>query len=241
MPSKAELLRKAMQPKSDQLNGDDLIAGPMIIKVTGVDIKLGDQPVAIHWEGENGRPYKPAKTMMKLISHAWGDDPDKWVGRSMTLYFDPDVDFGKDKGIGGIRISHMDGIEKSFSLSLVKTRGKKVTYIVELLSRLFSRNENNNPKVQNSRPPVAHVDPNEDVATQAYIAQQRKNLEAAAATSQEEFARIWGMISPQVKPVLASLKDELKAKYSTPKNEEPPAIDPNDLLAELGRNGPEEF
>ena len=34
-------MREAIVPKSDQLNADDLIAGPMTVKVTGVAIKGG--------------------------------------------------------------------------------------------------------------------------------------------------------------------------------------------------------
>ena len=42
-------------PKSDQMNADDLIAGPRTITVTKV-LLCGepDQPVAIHFEGDQG-------------------------------------------------------------------------------------------------------------------------------------------------------------------------------------------
>ena len=44
-------------PKSDQTNADDLISGPITIKITGVDIRGGqEQPISIHYEGDNGKP-----------------------------------------------------------------------------------------------------------------------------------------------------------------------------------------
>src|SRR3990167_5307316 len=42
-------------PKSDQLNSDDLITGPITITITGVDIRSGqEQPISIHYEGDGG-------------------------------------------------------------------------------------------------------------------------------------------------------------------------------------------
>ena len=47
-------------PNSQQLNADDLIGGQSrTIKITNVTIAMGEQPVAIHYEGDNGKPYKP--------------------------------------------------------------------------------------------------------------------------------------------------------------------------------------
>lgn len=240
MPSKAELLRKAMQPKSDQLNADDLVSSPLTIKVIGVDIKMGDQPVSVHWEGENGRPYKPCKTMMKILSYAWGEDPDQWVGGSLRLYMDPNVVWAGEK-VGGIRISHMDKIEKSFSLSLAKSKSKKETYVVEPLSRLNTKQkpqQNNSVQTEQVQP-----QPEDDAATLAYIDQQKKNLEVAAAAGDREFINAWTMIPTKIKPALNQFKEELKAKYSKPAEpQDTPAVDPNDLLAALGgSNGPEDF
>ena len=39
-------ISKTIAPKSDQLNADDLIAGPKTITVTGVKLVAEDQPVA---------------------------------------------------------------------------------------------------------------------------------------------------------------------------------------------------
>lgn len=121
-------------PKSDQLNSEQLLAGSLTITVTAV--KRGateEQPLTIHYQGDNGRPYKPCKTMRKLLVLAWGKDGTAWTGRSMTLYCDPKVQFG-GSAVGGTRISHMSHIDaKGITANLTATRGKKATHTVKLL------------------------------------------------------------------------------------------------------------
>ena len=54
-------MRPTVIPKSDQLNADSLIGGPITIKVTKVSLLAeADQPIAISYEGDGGKPYKPA-------------------------------------------------------------------------------------------------------------------------------------------------------------------------------------
>ena len=79
----------AIVPKSDQLNADDLIAGPITIKVTEVTIRAGEQPVSIHYEGDNGKPYKSCKSMNRVLVMCWGADAKNYIGRSMTLICRP--------------------------------------------------------------------------------------------------------------------------------------------------------
>ena len=126
-------LRPTIVPKSDQLNAEQLLGGPMTITVTGVKVSSNpEQPVSVHYEGEQGRPFRPCKTMRKLLVFAWGPDGNEWAGRSMTVYNDPSVKFGGDE-VGGIRISHLSHIPKAIEVSLTSTRGKKALYRVALL------------------------------------------------------------------------------------------------------------
>jgi hypothetical protein len=126
-------LNDTIVPKSDQLNADQLIGGPMTIRVTAVRRGSGDdQPVTVHYEGENGRPYKPCLTMRKVLIFAWGEDGEQWVGRMMTLYNRRDVKWGGVE-VGGIRISHMSHVEGDIKLSLAATRGKKEPIIIKRL------------------------------------------------------------------------------------------------------------
>ncbi len=125
-------LRATIVPKSDQLNADQVLGGPLTITVSSVRVRDGEQPVCIHYAGDNGRPYLPCKTMRKVLIHAWGADGRAWVGRSMTLYHDPSVRFGGEL-VGGIRISHMSDIPAVVKVSLAATRGKKALYEIRPL------------------------------------------------------------------------------------------------------------
>ena len=126
-------LRTTTEPKSDQLNADSLIGGKtMTIKITKVDLLAGDQPVAIHYENENGRPYKPCKSMRRVMVQVWGPDGSAYAGRSMTLYCDEKVQFG-GMAVGGIRISHMSNIDAPISMALTATRASKKVYTVKPL------------------------------------------------------------------------------------------------------------
>lgn len=125
-------LRDTITPKSDQLNADDLIGISRTITVTAVRRAAAEQPVAINFEGDNGKPYLPCKSMRRVLIQAWGDNGAAWVGRSMTLYRDDDVKFGGVR-VGGIRISHLSHIEKDLNLSLTVSKAKRAPYAVAVL------------------------------------------------------------------------------------------------------------
>lgn len=126
-------LRPTIVPKSDQLNSEQLLGGPITVRVTDVRIGSSDeQPISVHYEGENGRPFKPCKTMRKVLILGWGPDGRDWVGKSMTLYNDPQVKFGGAE-VGGIRISHMSDLPSSIRVSLTATKGKKAIHEIGLL------------------------------------------------------------------------------------------------------------
>lgn len=120
-------------PKSDQLNADDLIGGrTLTIKITKVTIHAGEQPVALHYEGDNGKPYKPGKSMARVLVFNWGADANQYIGRSLTLYRDDTVKFGGIV-VGGIRISHMSHISEPHTMALTATRGSRRPFTVKPL------------------------------------------------------------------------------------------------------------
>lgn len=120
-------------PRSDQMNADDLIAGPRTITVTKVSgTGNPDQPVAVYFDGDAGKPYKPGKSMRRVMIAAWGKDASEYVGKQMTLYCDPGVVFGGMK-VGGIRISHMSDIERDFTTALTVTKAKRAPFTVKRL------------------------------------------------------------------------------------------------------------
>lgn len=127
-------LLPTIAPKSDQLNADDLIGGPLTITVTKVLLTGSvEQPLSIAFEGDNGKPYKPCKSMRRVLVAAWGPDGNAYAGRSMTLYLDRSVTFGGDQ-VGGIRISHLSHIDRPQVIPLTVSRGKRKPYEVKPLA-----------------------------------------------------------------------------------------------------------
>ena len=121
-----------LEAKSNQLTSDDLIAGPKTITVTKVAAGNNEQPVAISYEGDQGKPWYPCKSMRRVLVAAWGADAKGYVGRSMTLFRDPEVSYGGIK-VGGIRISHLSGLDSPLSIALTVTRQKRSPYKVQPL------------------------------------------------------------------------------------------------------------
>ena len=131
MSAAEQSLRDTITPKSDQLNADDLIAGPVTVRIEAVKRSASpDQPIDVMIAGR--RPFRPCKSMRRVLIAVWGDQGADWVGESMTLYRDPAVKFG-DVAVGGIRISHMTGIDKPVDLMLTTTRSKRSVYTVQPL------------------------------------------------------------------------------------------------------------
>lgn len=132
-----EEILKTIEPKSDQLNADDLLAGPRTIKIRKMVVRdggKGDQPVAVYFDGDDGKPYKPCKSMRRVLVFVWGLNINEWAGRSMTLYRDEHVMFAGVE-IGGIRISHMSGIKGDVTLALTASRSNRRPFTVRPLAK----------------------------------------------------------------------------------------------------------
>lgn len=122
-----------IQPKSDQLNADSLLGGPITVRVREVRITQGqEQPCSVFYEGDQGKPFKPCKSMAKIMVKAWGNNSKNYVGKSMTLFRDPKVKWAGME-VGGIRISHMSHIERDLVTSLTASKGNYKPYIVKPL------------------------------------------------------------------------------------------------------------
>lgn len=122
---------KTIVPKSSQLNADDLVGDQTkTIKVTKVSGVAGEQPVAINYERDNGKPFMPCKSMRRVLVHCWGADSKNYVGRSMTLYRDDKVLFG-GIAVGGLRISHMTDIPESMTMALTANKSQRKPYTVQ--------------------------------------------------------------------------------------------------------------
>lgn len=124
-------MRGVIEPKSDQINADDFMSGPKTFRIKGVQITPGsEQPVTIALE--NGKPWRPCKSMSRLLVAAWGPDAKEYAGRSVTLYRDPKVKWGGLE-VGGIRVSHLSHIEREMIVALTLTKGKRAPHTVKPL------------------------------------------------------------------------------------------------------------
>ena len=167
-------------PKSDQLNADDLITGPITVKITKVTIKPGEQPISIFYDGDNGKPYKCCKSMARIMVYAWGPDSSQYVGRSMTLYRDPAVKWAGME-VGGIRISHMSDISEDMTTALTITRQNKKPFTVRPLLAQSPKASAQAPSLPGSPPSAAPVaEPPTLQATLAAIDAMKGQKSAAA-------------------------------------------------------------
>lgn len=125
-------LTASIAPRSDQLNADDLISGPVTVTVHEVVAGNAEQPVDVRLVEFPGRAYRPSKSMRRVMVLAWGVEASAYTGRRLTLYRNPEITFGKDK-VGGIEISHLSDLAKPLTVALTATRGKRKSFTVRPL------------------------------------------------------------------------------------------------------------
>lgn len=128
-------LADTIAPKSDQLNSDDLIASPRTVWIAKVTANEGnaEQPVNVWFDGDNDKPYRPCKSMRRVMVAVWGADASIYPGRGMTIYRDPSVTWG-GMHVGGIRISHMSHIERPMTMALTAAAKARKPYTVQPLT-----------------------------------------------------------------------------------------------------------
>ena len=146
-------ISSTLTAKSDQLNADDLIGGPIVVRIEDVSAGDEDQPVIITISGGH-QPWKPGKTARRCLAACWGVHARKWIGQSVELYRDASVMFGGEK-VGGIRVRAVTGIDKPVEVMLAKTRGKKAPHRIDVL-----KVEQTKPRTmtQDDAPPPSRAD-----------------------------------------------------------------------------------
>jgi hypothetical protein len=135
-------LRDTIEPKSDQLNYDDVATASVSVRVVGLAAGSAEQPVIVRIAnlatGAAMRDYKPCKSMRRVLIAAWGDKGKDWIGQKATLFGDGDVRWG-GVAVGGIRISHVSGITAPLKLKLTASKGKRAEYVVEVLESTVAK------------------------------------------------------------------------------------------------------
>lgn len=120
-----------IQANSQQINADDVTV-PATVTITNVESGSAEQPVFIHLAEFPGRTFRPAKSMRRVLVHAWGPEASNYIGRRLTLFNDPTIRFGKEL-TGGVRISHMSHIDGTLTIPLTVTRGRRAPFTVNPL------------------------------------------------------------------------------------------------------------
>ena len=181
-------LRKTIEPNSSQLNADDLITGPRTVKITAVKVDTGanQQPVSINFEGDNNKPYKPCKSMIRAMVNVWkSTDSQSFVGRSMTLWLDPDVTWG-GMAVGGIRISHMSHITREVKMAMTASKTKRAILIIK---------------------PLVISEPKHDTAA---IDAACDNARSAAKQGKDAFSSWWKSATQEARGYVGGIMDEIK-------------------------------
>lgn len=174
-------LSEALAPKSDQLNADDLIPGPRTLKITGGRIaKDGRQTrVILNFEGDQGKPFKPCKTMGRAMVMVWAITDENFEeqvkGKSIRVYRDPEVTFGDQGQIGGVRISHMSHIDKPAKVKLTVSQGKKSVFTFHPLVTDAPKADR---VADGVRALIERIQAGEDVAVEPAVIKQRAWLAA---------------------------------------------------------------
>jgi hypothetical protein len=141
-----------IEPKSDQLNSDSLMTGPITITITRVELRPGtEQPISVFYDGDEGKPWKPCKSMSRVLVSVWGPDSSKYVGRSVTLYRDPSVTWG-GLAVGGIRVSHMSHMNTATTMALTATKQSRKPFTVQPLATPKAPNPPVQPKLASQAP-----------------------------------------------------------------------------------------
>lgn len=122
----------SLAANSAQQNYDEYLAGPKTVTVEKVTQGSAEQPVDVHLVEFPGKPFKPAKSVRRVLAAAWGTDASQWAGRRMTIYGDPEVRYA-GKSVGGLRVSHLSHITEPITVALTVTRGKRAPFTVHPL------------------------------------------------------------------------------------------------------------
>lgn len=168
----------AIEAKSDQLNYDDIADTEIVVTISNVVVRQGDQPVHIHYHGCNNRPWKASKGMLRILAAAWGRDSSLWAGKSAKLYGDSTVKWA-GKEVGGIRIKALSDIAKNgMNCMLTVARGKREPYKVEFLN--MERPKYPADKFEQALPKMVEAIATEKMSIEQVVAQCQKTGDLTA-------------------------------------------------------------
>lgn len=180
----------ALEAKSDQLNAVDIMGAEPVIRIRDVVVKQSDQPVSVYFDGDNNRPWKPSKGMLRVLAGAWGRDSKEWIGKYAQLYFEPTVKYA-GKEVGGIRIRALSDIDqRGLSFALRINQKQTEPYHVPLLQ--VQSNEYPPEKFKEALPAMTEKMKSGEMTLQQVIARCQKTgqLTQAQLKQLEEVAPV---------------------------------------------------
>lgn len=162
----------ALAAKSDQTNAVDILGVEPVIRIREVQVKTGEQPVSVFYDGDNNRPWKPSKGMLRILAGAWGRESSAWVGKYVQIYCDPSVKYAGQE-VGGIRIRALSDIPKQ-GLQFVEAlnRKQRQQYHVNFLE--VSANPYPSDRFEKALPVMAAKMQSGEMTLQQVIAQCQK-------------------------------------------------------------------
>jgi len=219
-------MTQTVQAKSNQLNAIDL-AEPKTITITRmqVDPSSNDQPVTVHYEGENGKPFKPSKTVRRIMVALWGAHSEDYLGKSMTLYNDPSVIWA-GKEVGGIRVSHMSDIKDEQVLTLLVSKARWTSYVIQPLRQQAAAN-GSKPDQEPAGKYYINARKTDDLAKwrDAFVGMAGKAFPAAAKGLEERHADLLRDLimngSDEERDAALAVEAALKAKIAETEEPEP--------------------
>ena len=171
-------ITESLAANSSQQNADEYLSGPKTLTVSEVKKGSVEQPVEVHLVEFPGKPFKPAKSVRRVLAAAWGTDASQWAGRRLTIYCDPEVRYA-GKAVGGLRVSHVSHIDKPVTVALTVTRGKREPFTVQpLVEAVYTPSQDWLALMADATTPdeknKVWQQATEDRADQAYLARLRE-------------------------------------------------------------------
>lgn len=123
------ILSRTVAAKSDQINADDLVSGPIVVQILEISMGSEEQPVNIHISGH--MPWRPCKTDRRLLLAVYNGRP--MSGTWIRLERDDSVRFGKEE-VGGIRFVASSILDRPFTKALQTSRGKRKLFTIAPLT-----------------------------------------------------------------------------------------------------------
>jgi hypothetical protein len=190
-------LSDTIAPKSDQLDAVDLLSGPRTFTIERVSRNNDEQPINIHL-AEFPRPWRPGLSMRRVLVSCWGKDAATYVGRRVTLYCDPDVQFG-GAAVGGTRIrrcptstspsrcrcsssaARAPSSPSSPSPTLLRPLRPRCRPPTELIAAAEKASSNDASSSRIARTAAANLGPDELAAVKDVVTARRADLQGGAA------------------------------------------------------------